>query len=164
MISERQEKILNYLIKEYIDRAEPISSDLLKKSCNLDVSPATIRNDLQDLTDEGYIKQPHTSAGRIPTEKGYKLFIAITFSGKVEKFPDFIIKEAKEAKQKIEIELELARELAKSLEEISSALSLSHHIEEESLFDILRIMGPSKTTYKRNIDVMKELLKEFENF
>ena len=80
MITQRQEKILNSLVKEYIDRAEPISSELLKKKCNLDVSPATIRNELQELTERGYITQPHTSAGRIPTEKGYRYFIEITES------------------------------------------------------------------------------------
>ena len=163
MISDRQQKILNLLIKEYIDKAEPISSDLLQRKSNLKVSPATIRNDLQNLTEQGYIEQPHTSAGRVPTEKGYKFFIQITFSSREGKFPDFILKEAESAKQKIQIELDLVRELARSLEEISSALSLSQSTKEDSLFDILRIMGPSKMTYQRNIDVMRELLDEFEN-
>ena len=164
MITSRQEKILNYLIKEYIDRAEPISSELLKKRCDLDVSPATIRNDLQELTQEGYIMQPHTSAGRIPTEKGYRFFIQITFSGRVEKLPDFILREIENAKYKIENELKLAQELAKTLEDLSSALDFSHRIEEDSLFEVLKIVGPSRTTYKRNIDLMRELLKELEDF
>lgn len=162
MITERQEKILNSLIKEYIDRAEPISSNLLQKKSNLDVSPATIRNDLQELTNKGYITQPHTSAGRVPTDKGYKYFIEITFSGKINKLPEFILKEVEEVKEKIERELEMARELEKSLEEISSALDFNK-IEEDMLFDVLKIMGPSKITYKKNIDTMKELLKFFDN-
>jgi len=163
MITERQEKILNSLIREYIDRAEPVSSDLLKKRYSLDVSPATIRNDLQELTNQGYIEQPHTSAGRVPTEKGYRFFIEITFSGNLYKFPNFILKEVEEVKQKIEKELELAKELARSLEQIHTALHFNK-IEEGMLFDILKIMGPSRITYKKNIDVMKELLDEFENF
>lgn len=163
MITERQQKILNSLIKEYIDRAEPISSDLLKKKCGLSISPATIRNDLQELTEEGYIEQPHTSAGRVPTEKGYRFFIEITFSGNLEKFPDFILKEVEETKQKIEQELQLARELAKSLEQIHSHLDFNR-IEEDMMFDVLKIVVPSRTTYKKNIDLMKELLEEFENF
>jgi len=164
MISERQEKVLNYLIREYIDRAEPISSDLLKKRSGLNVSPATIRNDLQALTTEGYIEQPHTSAGRVPTEKGYKLFIEITFSGKTDKFPSFILKEVQEAKHNIERELELAKELTQTLEEMSSILNVSHRIEENILFDVLKIIVPSRITYKKNIDIMRELLEEFDNF
>ncbi|MEK7663945.1 MAG: DeoR family transcriptional regulator [Patescibacteria group bacterium] len=163
MITERQEKILNSLIKEYINRAEPISSELLKKRCSLGVSPATIRNDLQELTEEGYITQPHTSAGRVPTEKGYKFFIEITFSGKLDKFPEFILKEVEEAKQKIEKELELAKELTKSLEQIHTSLNFNR-IEEEMLFDVLKIVVPSRTTYKKNIDLIKELIKKLGAF
>lgn len=163
MITERQEKILNLLVKEYIDRAEPISSELLKKRYRLDFSPATIRNDLQELTGRGYITQPHTSAGRIPTEKGYRYFIEITFSGSIDKFPDFIIKEIENAKEKIEKELQIARELAKSLEEISSALEFNR-IEEDTLFNVLRIMGPSKTTYHKHTELIRELIKELDSF
>ena len=72
MISERQEKLLNFLIREYISSAEPVSSLELKKITDLDVCGATIRNDLQELTRQGYINQPHTSAGRVPTQKAYK--------------------------------------------------------------------------------------------
>ena len=75
MITDRQRKILDYLIKEYIEIAEPVSSDLLKKKCGLSISGATIRNELQELMEQGYIAQPHTSAGRVPTNKGYKFFI-----------------------------------------------------------------------------------------
>ena len=164
MITKRQEKILNLLIKEYIDRAEPISSNLLQKKLHLDISPATIRNELQELTEKGYIDQPHTSAGRIPTKKGYRFFIEITFSGKTDKFPEFILREIENTKEKIEKEIELAKDLTKTLEEISSILNFSHHIEEDSLFDILKVVGPSRTTYKKNIDIMKELLEELENF
>lgn len=163
-ISARQGKILNSLVREYINDAEPVSSQLLKDKFNFDCSGATIRNDLQELTEMGYVMQPHTSAGRVPTEKGYKLFIEITFSGKVGKFPDFIIKEVSETREKIEKELEIARELARELEQIHSMLNLSHRIEEDSLFDVLRIVGPSRTAYKKNIDIMRDLLKEFENF
>ena len=86
MISERQEKLLDFLIKEYISTAEPISSKALKKVADLDVCGATIRNDLQVLTKEGYIEQPHTSAGRIPTKKAYKYFADKISSQREESF------------------------------------------------------------------------------
>src|SRR6185436_5112335 len=102
MLSERQGIILNSLIREYIGTAEPISSDLLKKRSRLDVSPATIRNELQELTELGYISQPHTSAGRVPTEKAYEYFIEITFTE--NKQPN-LTKEIELARQRIEKEL-----------------------------------------------------------
>ena len=102
----------------------------------------------------------------MPTEKGYRFFIEITFSGKTDKFPEFILKEIEGTKNKVEKELQLAKELTKELEEISSMLSITKitRIEENTLFEILRVIGPSRTTYNKNIDLMKELLKEFENF
>lgn len=160
MITDRQIKILNSLIREYIELAEPISSELLKEKCDLNVSGATIRNELQDLMEQGYITQPHTSAGRVPTNKGYHFFIQITFLESKEKLPYFIEKEIKTAKQKIENELRLAQELIKSLEQIHLALSFNK-IEEENLFNILKIIGTPRITYDRNIESMKKLLENF---
>ncbi len=74
-ISERQDRILKALVKSYIDLAEPVSSEHLKKKCRFDFSPATIRSEMQELTDMGFIEQPHTSAGRVPTDKGYRFFV-----------------------------------------------------------------------------------------
>lgn len=161
MITDRQREILNSLIREYIDSAEPVSSELLKKKCNLDVSPATIRNDLQELMEKGYITQPHTSAGRVPTKKGYKYFIEITFTE--EKFPDFILDKVEETKQKVDKELKLVDELAKSLSNISSALSFNR-VEENQLFEVFKIMEQSRTSYDKHFDGIRELLKELENF
>jgi len=165
MITERQQHILHSLVKEYIDLASPISSSLLKKKCALDISPATIRNELQELTELGYITQPHTSAGRVPTEKGYKFFIEIIFSDNLHSTagPAFA-KSFGEAKQKIEQELKLTQELAKSLEEISSTLSYTRLEDKDTIFEILKIIGPSRTTHDKNISLINQLLKELENF
>jgi transcriptional regulator of heat shock response len=73
-MNERQGKILDFLIREYINKAEPVGSGFLAEKEELGVSSATIRNDMAELEKEGLIFQPHTSAGRIPTEKGYKYF------------------------------------------------------------------------------------------
>ncbi len=75
MITERQGEILNRIVKEYITLAEPVSSQLLEKKHKFGLSPATIRNEMQKLTDDGYLLQPHTSAGRVPTDKGYRFFV-----------------------------------------------------------------------------------------
>lgn len=161
-LSGRQEHILHSLIKEYIDSAEPISSDLLKKRGSLNVSPATIRNELQELTELGYIMQPHTSAGRVPTEKGYKFFVEIIFEE--QKTPDFFEREIQAAHEKIQQELKLAQELTKSLQEISTTLSYTKIQSKDTVFEMLKIIGPSRVSYDKNIEAMRELLKEFENF
>jgi heat-inducible transcriptional repressor len=74
MLTKRRERILSIIIGEYISKGVPVSSDVVAKK-GLGVSPATIRNEMMDLEEEGYIVQPHTSAGRIPTEKGYRRYI-----------------------------------------------------------------------------------------
>ena len=75
MVSDRQSKILNAIVREYINCAQPISSKLLEKKGKFDICPATIRNEMQELTDRGFLCQPHTSAGRIPTDRGYRFFV-----------------------------------------------------------------------------------------
>lgn len=74
-MDERKKKILHAVIKDYVDTAEPVGSRTLAKKYDLGVSPATIRNEMSDLEDLGYIHQPHTSAGRVPSDKGYKYYV-----------------------------------------------------------------------------------------
>jgi len=73
MISERKKTILRTIIREYLKTAQPVSSGMLVNKCKLGVSPATIRNDMVELENDGYIFSPHTSAGRVPTELAYEL-------------------------------------------------------------------------------------------
>ncbi len=74
-LSARQTQILKAIIDEYIETAGPVGSEALDKKYNLGVSPATIRNEMVALTRLGYLKQPHTSSGRIPTPTGMKFYI-----------------------------------------------------------------------------------------
>ena len=78
----RQQKLLKIIIKEYIKTAEPISSGLLVQKFRLPYSPATVRAELVKLEEEGYIHQPHTSAGRVPTEKAYQFYVENFLSAK----------------------------------------------------------------------------------
>ena len=75
MLSERQEQIVKSLVREYIKTAEPISSKFLSERHEFDLCPSSIRIELQYLINEGYLEQPHTSAGRIPTDKAYRFFV-----------------------------------------------------------------------------------------
>lgn len=72
---DRRIQILKAIVEQFIQTAEPVGSKTIVLHFNLDVSPATIRNDMAELEKEGLIFQPHTSAGRIPTDAGYRLFV-----------------------------------------------------------------------------------------
>ena len=74
-LSERQEMLLGLIVREYVDTAQPIGSKYLAEKFKLDISSATIRNEMSALTESGFLRQPHTSAGRVPTEEGYRYFV-----------------------------------------------------------------------------------------
>lgn len=74
-MNERKKKILHSIISEYIKSAEPVGSRHVAKSLDMGLSSATIRNEMADLEEMGYLEQPHTSAGRIPSDKGYRLYV-----------------------------------------------------------------------------------------
>ena len=71
-LNDRKRKILQAIIDEYIGTAEPVGSRSISKKENLGLSSATIRNEMADLEEMGYLIQPHTSAGRIPSDEGYR--------------------------------------------------------------------------------------------
>ncbi|MDE8703216.1 heat-inducible transcriptional repressor HrcA [Adlercreutzia equolifaciens] len=75
MLSERRQRVLRALIEDYVELAAPVGSRALTERHRLGVSPATVRNDLSALEDAGFIQQPHTSAGRVPTDAGYRAFV-----------------------------------------------------------------------------------------
>ena len=74
-LTERQKKILDVIIKNYLETGEPVGSRTISKNSDLNLSSATIRNEMSDLEEMGYILQPHTSAGRIPSDKGYRFYV-----------------------------------------------------------------------------------------
>ena len=71
----RRLEVLRAIVEDYVATEEPVGSKSLAARHSLGVSPATIRNDMATLEQEGFITQPHTSAGRVPTDKGYRLFV-----------------------------------------------------------------------------------------
>lgn len=75
MLDERKAAILTAIVEEYIETAQPVGSGAVGAAAELTVSPATIRNEMAALEADGYLAQPHTSAGRVPTEKGYRYFV-----------------------------------------------------------------------------------------
>lgn len=74
-LDDRKKRILESIIKDYVESAEPVGSRAIVKKHGLNISAATVRNEMADLEDMGYLEQPHTSAGRIPSEKGYRYYV-----------------------------------------------------------------------------------------
>lgn len=74
-LDERKKKILQAVIRNYLETGEPVGSRTISKYTDLNLSSATIRNEMSDLEEMGYILQPHTSAGRIPSDKGYRFYV-----------------------------------------------------------------------------------------
>jgi heat-inducible transcriptional repressor len=75
MLDERKAAILRAVVEEYIETAQPVGSGHVARAPGVDVSSATVRNEMAALESEGFLRQPHTSAGRVPTEKGYRFFV-----------------------------------------------------------------------------------------
>src|SRR5580765_1969561 len=85
-LDARPREMLKLIIRSYVNSGEPVGSRTLAKSMDWRLSPATIRNIMSDLEDDGYLEQPHTSAGRIPSEKGYRFYVDnLADSSKVSK-------------------------------------------------------------------------------
>ncbi|MBZ9578653.1 hypothetical protein KJA14_02275 [Patescibacteria group bacterium] len=131
-ITGRQEQILNSVVNDYIDLAQPISSELLEKRHDFEISPATIRIEMQKLTNQGYLYQPHTSAGRIPTDKGFRFFVDRLLKKKSLEFPDKkFSKEIQRIERKIEDSLKFFQEITKILASTSSNLALFYLFDEK---------------------------------
>lgn len=95
-LSPRQLKILKAIVEEYVQTGLPVGSELLEKKYKLGVSPATIRNEMVRLLDTGYLHQPHTSAGRLPTTSAFKLYI-----GELMKEKEMSVKDEVQIKQEL---------------------------------------------------------------
>ncbi len=123
-MESRQEKILAAIIKEYVNSAIPVGSSLIFEKYNLNVSSATIRSEMLELENNGYLYQPYTSAGRIPTDKGFRYFVDELMRDK---------KLSKKEQRSLQVEVlklkaqnrMLARTTAKLLSEMSDNLAVS---------------------------------------
>src|SRR5438552_16378900 len=85
-LTDRRQRLLRFIIDEYVSTAQPVGSSAIVEKYGLPVSSATIRNEMAQLEDEGYIAQPHTSAGRVPTDSGYRYYVEALM--RAEQIPD----------------------------------------------------------------------------
>jgi heat-inducible transcriptional repressor len=124
VLSDRRQKVLSALIEEYVARALPVGSRTLVERYELGVSSATVRNELSILEDAGYIVQPHTSAGRIPTDSGYRAFVDdLITSGAIdeETKTEDIIEELKSSASELD---ELLEKTSATLSRLTDCLSI----------------------------------------
>lgn len=126
MLSERQEEIIKSLVKEYIKTAEPVSSKFLAEKHDFGICPSAIRIEFQILIKEGYLEQPHTSAGRIPTDKAYRFFV----DNIKEKREERIEEELQDIVKGVENKFRMASEIAKFIADNSSTFVNLHFAKE----------------------------------
>ena len=162
-ITQRQIEILDKLIQEYIDSARPVSSQLLEKKYDFSICPAMIRIEMQKLTDKGFLFQPHTSAGRVPTDKGYRFFVDNLLKSKIPEFEDVL--EIEDIFQKAGKDIfKLAGRLTKFLAEQSSNFTILNLLERDFFWKEgwEEILQEPEFEEKDLISHFTELLESFE--
>ncbi|MFW6173032.1 MAG: hypothetical protein ACOC5T_04745 [Elusimicrobiota bacterium] len=167
-MTDRQKKIIKLLIREYINRPKPVSSKLLAQKYKLGLSSATIRSEMKELEKLGYLSQPHTSAGRIPTEKAYRLFIEFSEEKEKKKTAKKTISNKPSEKPGLKQSEETLREMTKKLAQMSGGFAFSG-IEEEDFFHQFGLANLLKEAELEDEDffaeitqIMEELDKHFD--
>lgn len=122
MVTERQGRLLEALVREYISTAEAVASERLSLRLRFSASPATVRNEMAALEEAGFLSQPHTSAGRIPTEQGYRYYIEHCLGKGAGQ--EISWKELRELRREAESEEQLLKEVAKRISELTEEAAL----------------------------------------
>lgn len=130
VITERQKLILDTIVGEYIDSAQPVSSQLLERKYDFDVCPATIRNEMHTLTNSGFLYQPHTSSGRVPTDKGYRFFVDNLLEKGISEFKGVFKLEEMFQEEREDI-FRFVTQISKFLATTSSSLAAIHLFEKD---------------------------------
>ncbi len=126
-LTERQGKILNCIVGEYIDSKAPVGSKILTKKYKFSIKPPTMRVEFQKLTDMGYLAQPHTSAGRIPTDKGYRFYVDNLHSSTFSRGLDSIERDMEDS-------LGFFQAMTRKIAELTSNLAITYFPEEDIVF------------------------------
>jgi heat-inducible transcriptional repressor len=121
-LSERPRRVLATLVREYIETGEPVPSQKLARKSGLGVSSATVRNVLAQLEELGYVHQPHTSAGRVPTDRGYRVFV------------DLLLESRKPARPPFSVEDEIRAQAGRSLLIDDLLVSVSHAVSRAARY------------------------------
>lgn len=143
-LNERKLKILKAIVKDYIETAEAVGSRTISKKHDLGVSAATIRNEMADLEELGYLIQPHTSAGRVPSEKGYKLYVDSLMSQSELSDEEKILIESCINKNVNDIR-DLIHEISKLLSEITNytTVAVTKNLVNQSVIKHIQLVSMS---------------------
>ena len=135
-MNSRQQEILIAIIEEYVKTAEPVGSEELARIYHFPMSPATIRNVMGELEQDGYLYQPHISAGRIPTDKGYRFFVNYVTDKRLQRLSreDQIKLDEELLKLRLREKM-LVRTLAKLMAAFSHNLAITGLLEENEFFE-----------------------------
>ncbi|KKR21419.1 MAG: Transcriptional regulator of heat shock protein [Candidatus Moranbacteria bacterium GW2011_GWA2_39_41] len=139
-MNKRQQEIFAAIIEEYTETAIPVGSKVLVEKYGFDMSPATIRNDMNKLEEDGFLHQPHISAGRIPTDKGYKYFVEEIMGDTELSLADQKKLQTELLKLKAQNQ-RLSRTTAKLLSGLSGNLAISTIEKDFSEFGIKELLG-----------------------
>lgn len=157
-LTQRQARILAAIVKENCDSGQPVASIDLAEKYNFDVSAATIRNEMQSLEKNGYIAQPHTSSGRVPTDKGFRYFV-----NELMNRVKLTLKEQDSLKKELiklqMAHMEMGRRLAKLLADQSQSASFALFDNEVSTMGLSNILGNSSLP----TEDAKEIAKFFDD-
>ncbi|MCZ6558423.1 MAG: heat-inducible transcriptional repressor HrcA [SAR324 cluster bacterium] len=174
-LEERVRAILNAIVGSYIRNTEPVGSRTLSKTLGLELSPATIRNVMADLTEQGYLDQPHTSAGRVPTDKAYRYYVDTVVSHSklphaVKVMIDDVLGEPVGSLEKTLAETSKLLALLTSFTCVVAAPKVSTtrlklvefiRVSEQRIFVVL--ITQSNMVYNKIIEVGEDLSQEFLN-
>lgn len=162
-LTNRQQQILQALISEYTRSAEPVSSNIIVQKYHLDVCPATIRAELIELEQSGYLEQPHTSAGRIPTNEGYRYFVNSLMKAQALS-RDEMMKLQQTVSQLQSEYIRLARMSAKLLAECSDNVAITtgmrHNQKEVHNAGIKQIMNQPE--FYNKTDALSQLMETLD--
>ncbi len=168
-ITDRQRTILSSVVDEYINSAQPVSSKFLEKKYDFGICPASIRIEMQKLTDEGFLCQPHTSAGRVPTDKGYRFFVDALLEKDSFNEED-LFKLNSFLKEQIEDSIKFIQLLVKDLSLFASNLTFAY-LPQEKLFwkegweTIIQEPEFKEEKFSSHFtELLKTLEREIENF
>jgi len=156
-LSLRQQDILSVIIREYVKKLRPVSSKSL--AGNLDLSSATVRNEMKDLEKNGYLQKPHTSGGRIPTEKGYKFFIGNQSEDRFGKSFNNLFEQVGKTETKVFIGKEIPIAEIKKFTLIITNCRISKRKSETIGF-----LGPTRMRYDYHISLINKLRQMFKDY
>lgn len=160
MLDDRKKKVLQIIVEDYIDSAEPIGSKAVLKNHHIEASPATIRLDMGDLEKKGFILKPHTSAGRVPSDKGYRFFIdnIMKIDGLSKREIDFV-KEKIEEKQQNDI-LNIIGDMIASMSGNASIVVTSDKQKNLHISGLSRLMKQPEFSVSEKICRVIEALED----